>query len=66
MPTPADETRDATVKGQLAGRAGKPHTDNPFKDDKDQIHLHLVWFHAWHVAKWERLDAVKFTFDQEF
>lgn len=33
--------------GQAAGRAGRPHTDNPHPPKSFE---ELLWFHAWHVA----------------
>lgn len=46
--------------GQLAGRAGRPHTDNPHPKDSYEA---VLWFHAWHVATVEREEDTKIVPD---
>lgn len=42
--------------GQAAGRAGRPHTDNPYPASSFE---ELLWFHAWHVAVVENQEGTK-------
>lgn len=42
--------------GQVAGRAGRPHRENPYLKDSYEA---LLWFHSWHVATVEREEGRK-------